>query len=93
MSSGVHRWEWPSTQTLWQPQDRLKLGPPACITNALLYQLSYPGVTLTRKDLRSWKTVRLYFQTVPTPESGNERMGTWTKVSNVESLYQHSNGT
>ena len=31
--------------------------------------------------------------TVTTPESGNERMGTWTKVRNVESLYQHSNGT
>ena len=64
MSSGVHRWEWPSTQTLWQPQDRLKLGPPACITNALLYQLSYPGIPFTRKDLRSWKTVRFDFYTV-----------------------------
>ena len=64
MSSGVHRWEWPSTQTLWQPQDRLKLGPPACITNALLYQLSYPGVILSRKGLQAVQLLEAHSRSV-----------------------------
>ena len=43
--------------------NRIRTDDPR-ITNALLYQLSYPGIPFTRKDLRNWKTVRFDFYTV-----------------------------